>query len=242
MPKLRKTTIKPLAAEEWDFERLIGQRKLDAKQVDFCRTYEIAREIPKIKDAFNRDIEYQERDDISVSWRAIVSLGICNPPESFDPFVEVLDVPDGFPSKPYLSIFKGHKPSTKGFTPFSNLPSVRTVMSSQPDVDAYQLYIEWYRSDKNLIGAFKEWLKLNRPYPPVEHRGLNQQTVSIADLKALGAHRLIRHCKTADAALNYTIQCGHLHGLYASLSDWSKANARARKMIASWKEANIQVM
>lgn len=243
MPQRKIKKQELITREEWDFERLINIHDLNEHQIYFCWAYEFARYAPKILDAFDRDVEYRERTDPSLPWRAIVSLGFGDTQEPSDSFVEVIEAPPGFPSVPYLSVYKNHKiDPIESYKPFESSLAVQTATGKHSDTDMIHLRIEWFRSDKKITEAFKKWIKANRPHPPLENRGGNQQTVITADLKALGAYRLIDRFGAVEAAKKYTEDMGFPNGLYANLGEWSVAKARADKLIALWNVANIQLI
>ena len=87
--------------------------------------------------------------------------------------------------------------------------------------------VTWFYNDKELIAAFTDWLKANRPYRGREERGRTEPRVL---LNALAAKRLLMHHTVAEC-LDLT---GEALGkpLFRSESDWYDARQRADDHLA----------
>ena len=93
------------------------------------------------------------------------------------------------------------------------------------------LKLNWDASDKTLLSDFAKWLKKARPQPARERRGKSAPRQELAELKALGAYRLLR-IFTAEEALEYSKQFLP-RGLYAKIPDWYEAKSRVLRVLKS---------
>jgi hypothetical protein len=227
------------AREEWDFSLCPIGREND------CWHYEFARECQWILDEFVLQKKEKARF-VEGKWP---SNGFdrrgnwhFHHYESYDERQEwalAFFVPLGFPEKAYLKTSQTHyePPVMRGLKclnpPFWDFDEMSKELGSRSPFrkreDGHSIFIDWQITDKEIMALFKEWLKRNRKRPPLEYRGRSRPKQQLADLKALGAHRLLRH-GTAEAGLAYT---GRFikSGLYAKISDWYEAKARALKVL-----------
>lgn len=91
--------------------------------------------------------------------------------------------------------------------------------------------VNWQFPDKLMLKAFAYWLKKLRKCPAKETRGNRDIRMAAANLKALGAYRLLKRFP-APEALSYTERILG-HGLYSKLPDWYEANSRIKKLLNS---------
>jgi hypothetical protein len=92
------------------------------------------------------------------------------------------------------------------------------------------LYVCWEEADKTLVRDFRRWLKGNRPFPAKTRRGRSSAREFMADLKALGAYRLMRVMGVV-AAMEHTARIRRGNPLFLKRPDWYKAQRRARAVI-----------
>ena len=248
---------KPPAREEWDFG------KCPTEHLDLCFAYEYARESDWVIEQFKRGAE-TEGDEFGVCHFAIdveqdglsdeeflkfldeVGLG-----ETYDfdfpPTVE-LWLPPGFPEKPFLTcgFDFGHwqawhsdywEDELKGYEEQGcALTQLAPGVAVEPEESKYAFEIEWNAPDGLLLAEFRTWLRTHRPKEPVAMRGRSRRREYAADLKALGAYRLLK-CFSAPKAKDYT--CNFMpYGLYAKLPDWYEAKKRAQNILRAFFRVN----
>ena len=169
-------------------------------------------------------------------------------------YLEVIDAPRGFPDLPYLKT--SHMGTAESYTPFMvGEQPIRPVIVKKdggyeaddwhdPDdlapeqVSHFQ--INWRYTDHAILKSLAPWLaKARGDRKPLERRGKNEVTRCHADLKALGAWRLIEHFGNAEMARDYTARLGlnDYQGLYVNLAEWSEAKTRVRSIIDQWLKA-----
>ena len=149
----------------------------------------------------------------------------------------ILVLPPGFPDKPFLELDHSAKPE-KGKLRKSSLWPSDIICSwhkslKNPDLlfgSGHTLFVDWQYHDDKLLEAFKRWLVKTRPHPPVKaKRGRGKSTEKMADLKALGALRLLERF-TAKQALDFTAEeTGK--PLFVKIPDWYEARARAQQIL-----------
>ncbi len=150
-----------------------------------------------------------------------------------------IELPPGFPEVPYL--LTKHVPWKYDGNPgdFDDLLIGLNVMDAErakkytpPPAPHYfaQLYIRWEAADKTLVRGFKRWLKKRRPYPPKTRRGKSAVKGFMADLKALGAYRLMK-VMSAVEAIKHTAKVRRGNPLFQKEPDWYKARKRAGAVI-----------
>ncbi len=223
-----------LLREDWDFERC------PERDLYICWAYEFARESPTIveeyKDALNYTIERQVIhpgfDAHGVYQRQLDLL------DHEGEFVDAvyLELPIGFPDTPYL--LTGHKHEVHNAGKSFHFTSVRNAEDAKGWGPGWKtpahfrhLHISWERPDKVIIRDFGQWLKKNRPFPSISKRGKSVKKKMYADLKALGAARLLRRF-TAREAHNHTQKDGQK--LYQKVPDWYEARTRAKRVLKMW--------
>jgi hypothetical protein len=254
MPKttlsLAPTTIaKTIARAEWDFSACLRAR------VNFCRSYEFARQMEREYPGFLDQMKAAHREKFDTKENQHYQLQGPDDDQRRC-FFEIIDAPPGFPTEPYLSL--GHKPTLQSYHPFRlgypfavrycpirevwfdghdfHRGQLQEEMNLNPH-DFYSFDIDWSQANKELTKAFQKWLVARRPTPSLERRGLPLVEIYRADLRALGAYRLIRHFESAAEANRYTTKLDPQNrGLYFNLNQWYRAETRAQKILLSWKK------
>lgn len=197
----------PLLREDWDFSACLMGLEF------YCFFYEFAREVPNL---------FLKPD------------GSLDAPAWF---------PDqGFPETPFLLVKHKARPfppriarnSERGIVSIS-LRVLEQAEHKMERMNYALLWIDWRKSDKQLIKDFKGWLQRSRIISPVERRGKGQSSQYIAELKALGAHRLRKVFRSPQKAANY---CRSVKGAnythYKKDSDWYAAERRVRTLLKDW--------
>ena len=231
----------------WDFEFC----KLGLEQD--CFNYEYARQVPWIlaeflcekigRRVFNPDGSFGRGGfDKNGFWHH-VSFGSTEK----DDWGRVLVLPPGFPEKPFLELNHFTKPEEEKRHELGLWPSdiVCSWSKSLKNPDPFfgsgdTLFIDWQHHDDKLVEAFKRWLVKTRPHPPAKaKRGRGKSTETMADLKALGALRLLERF-TAKQALDFTFkEAGK--PLFAKIPDWYEARTRAQRILEDqfrWKSTS----
>ncbi len=240
--KPTKTDVAIPARDEWDFEGLANG------SVGSCWGYEYARECQWIID------EYQAR---SLDRAANpIREGVINP-IGFDEFGNLyiekvfygndeddiqgivdLELPPGFPDTPYLRIaHRRHKWERESW------PAIRKATPHElktPSASVVAIWIDWSKCDKELTGAFAAWLTSgDRPRRATERRGKSGVRRVRADLKALGAYRLLK-LMTAEEAYQYTARESRARKpLFSKIPDWYRAKRRALHIIRQTFRAEV---
>ena len=246
----RRRAAPDLVRDEWDFS--------DCPDAEIweCRAYEFAREVQVIRD----DVD-SLRKNLPCTFGALVNALRSRIESTLRAMALFWYCPE-FPDKPYLTISAAERrrrfrmlwprsataasavipaiiPSDIG----QRLVSGRVFYGSE-ELALFEL--NWTESDKFLAGAFLEWLRENRP-PDVkifERRGAgNFLREWAADLKALGALRLLKKMKWYDAftLTHEVLGKERARGggrkrvaLYTNREEvWIKAAKRAEKIIAA---------
>ncbi len=100
------------------------------------------------------------------------------------------------------------------------------VLKAYQTTTIQPMEINWFFHDKELLVAFKLWLKENRPHPPKEKRGRTEPRVF---LNALAAKRLLE--------VHNVAECEDITGnvlgkpLFQGDSNWYDAKAQAEKIL-----------
>jgi hypothetical protein len=226
-PKKQPAPVAELPRDEWDFENCRSGYERH------CFHYEYAREVPWIVDEFRLaehclpkvNFGWQPGFDEFGNWH-FWSFGNS---EMCDDWALVMQVPPGFPDKPYLKT--SHRivePRRFGISepPFNEAEEWKKKGVGEMGTWT-KVRINWECPDKILQKEFQNWLKRNRPRPPRQQRGLAPARRYRSELKALGAYRLMVKCgMTAEAAQAYTKRFLR-YGLYAKIPDWYEAKTRA---------------
>jgi hypothetical protein len=216
---------------EWDFTACARPR------LYFCWTYEFARQMAREHSGFAELVKAARRKKFETGGNRHYELqGPAN--NQGERCRWVIDAPQGFATQPYLSL--GHKPTCQSYHPFrSGYPFAvrRYPLREVASKGRYSFDFDWSCSPKALTQAFEKWMKERRPTPPREWRRLPLEETYRADLRALGAYRLIHHLKSAAKADRYTTALDPLgRGLYLTLRQWYRAEKRAKKILKSWKK------
>jgi hypothetical protein len=236
-----------LNRDEWDFSTC------PEEQLEACYFYEFARECPHAISAARA---------AHLSPKEIVAA--CGPEHAFSLAGSVVDLfkdcPE-FPHTPFLSIPKSVRerrianlckpaPLIQADLPSlirqhqNKVPRRKAIgktlnyLGGQGDIAGF--FIDWRKSDEQLIQGFRQWLKTNRPLtaPAIVKKGKgSSQEQRRKDLKALGAWRLLKRMRWEDA-YNYTCEVlrnkhGQPQGLFSSHAlAWERARKDAEKAIA----------
>jgi hypothetical protein len=220
-----------LPREEWDFAGCPRGRE------ESCWEYEYGRECPRIVETFREDAAGRRRGfDQDGYW--FYEHQVFDSQGEYEDSV-VLLVPPGFPTVPYLMTKRPRVRSEAKLSAtssrFLHPPKVRDVEgdakpSFRPPPDyVAKLYVDWNAPDKELLRDFRLWLSEHRPRKARSRRGKSVARQYMADLKALGAYRLLR-VMSAEEALAHTRKFLP-HGLYAQVPDWYEAKRRARSVL-----------
>lgn len=230
------SNVDSLAIEEWDFSQCPEDR------IYQCWAYEFARESPSIIAEYQK----RKRTPIDIDGR-LVHLGF-EPDGNYRRVIDVvdengefedqifLDLPPGFPDVPYLktnqkvyeSKFKVRVTSRK----VRNAEEATRVAHQHRTPEHFaHLHIFWEAPDTTLIKDFGQWLKENRPFPPFEKRGNSNTKITLADLKALGATRLLRGFTVLEAMEHVRTlnRC-----LFVKPDDWYEAKRRVKRVLKKY--------
>lgn len=252
MPK--KLTKKWPIREEWDF----GQLKEGYEQD--CWYYEFGRECDWIRHRFATDQKQKRMVEVRLGsdlngfdaggyWYMARFMSWPGKPEEANDWISFI-VPPGFPDTPFLKLALA--------CPINELKRELIAGGATPVVDIADFYgengmplpvlmsikthsfrISWECHDDELLNGFKIWLKQHRPFKPTEQRGRRLPTILRADLKALGATRLLR-AGTATEAMDYTEKLLSMP-IYSKESDWYAAKSRVSELLErrfqhNWKD------
>lgn len=123
--------------------------------------------------------------------------------------------------------------TTKGIWALGLDEAVRlsTALSPSKTRDFVGLKLNWDYPDKLLLKGFSYWLKKFRKRPANETRGNLIERSAGANLKALGAYRLLKFF-TAEQAREHTEKILG-HGLYAKIPDWYEARSKIKALLKS---------
>jgi hypothetical protein len=232
----RKGEAPPLAREEWDFGSCPEGREL------YCWGYEYARESAAIIADYRDCKERPESGcfDEHGNWSDTISI--------FDSDGELdeqiaIELAPGFPEVPYLKTkhvpwkWEG-EPLDLEFLAGAPVRDAGKLENYYPQPAPHyfaHLYIGWEAADKTLLRAFGRWLKGHRPFPARTKRGKSPAREFMADLRALGAWRLLQRM-SAREALEHTSKFVR-GGLYAKIPDWYGARRRALRVLGKYFSA-----
>ena len=101
--------------------------------------------------------------------------------------------------------------------------------------DIWKIKIDWTYSDTKLIEEFSRLIREIRPgkYLVGEKRGTDFCSAKSAELKKLGAFRLLAAGYTAKRAIEYTEKISG-HPLISHAPDWSGAKKEAKRILSAW--------
>ena len=203
-----------LPRAEWDFSGC------PPEQLWRCWSYEYGRHVQWLKDAHKAGAgPFDEHGN----WYRSREIG--EPDEDDYEQISFCILP-GFPDMPFLeALSKARFPEY----PKTGTESVRAVSGTSRPSSIEQLHrvaIKWHESDEKILRDFIPVLKKMRPSPPFNRRGGSERRRYEADLKALGAYRLLTSGMTARRAIEYTGQ-----KLYKQESEWFTAKRRAASII-----------
>jgi len=207
-----------LPREQWDFVAC------PPEQLWRCWGYEYGRHIDWIKHAYATAAE-GGFDDCG-NWHCWRDIGEPENGEGLS-----LSIIPGFPDVPFLEALERAR--------FERYPdfrfrSVRLAKKRLPK-DGFErtelLAFNFHNPDNAILRDMADLLKKIRPYPPVARRGRSERRRYEADLKALGAYRLLE-TMSASAAIKHT---RNWQSPYRSESDWFTAKKRAAEIIEQIK-------
>ena len=167
-----------LPREQWDFIAC------PPEQLWRCWSYEYARHIQGLRHAY-ATAPAAHFDDCG-NWHYWRDIG---EPETGE-FLSLSIIP-GFPDVPFLEALKRAR-----FPRYPNFrfPSVRLAKKRLP-IDGFErtelLAFKFHNPDNTILSDLAELLKAIRPHPPVARRGRSERRRYEAELKALGAYRLL---------------------------------------------------
>src|SRR4030095_7941273 len=173
----------PLPRKQWDFTTC------PPEQLWRCWSYESGLEVEWVKLAYASGAE-AGFDDCG-NWHCWRDIG---EPETGE-FLSLSIIP-GFADVPFLEALKRARFPRY---PLFRLRSVRLAKKLLPK-DGFErrelLAFKWHNPDNVILSDLADLLKAIRPYPPVARRGRSERRRYEADLKALGAYRLLE-CMSA---------------------------------------------
>jgi hypothetical protein len=111
----------------------------------------------------------------------------------------------------------------------------------EPPKDVTPLVIDWDKSDSELTKSFRNLIEEIRPRQPDRVRRENLSEKYKADLKALGAFRLLAAGYTCFNAIEYTAsernkdaETEDSKPLFMQKTEWTNAKKRAELIIENW--------
>ena len=224
---------KSLKLEEWWFEGC------PRDELQHCLAYEYGRHIHKVVWDYHQDKKQKFKyggSDIRENgiWNKYINLYDGHEQEiPLD--VYVIDAPSGFPEKPFLKVDRSRldKEKFQLSTPVRIFPydSTKRLKAN------FAVQINWAYSNKRIIAGVKKWLeKRDRP-KPTKVQGLAPDRTLRAELKVLGAYRLIKFCGSVEAAMKL-VKNQYGKGLpYANPNKWHVAKRKVQKKIS---DINLQ--
>jgi hypothetical protein len=241
---------------DWYFE------DCPADEVDYCWTYEYAREsdtLKKIITKWRQSTKGNKVEDYIALAEEINAEPI---------FLSVYPFFPCWPHKPYLSIdpkirktwlaqivplwdlaedeywhgiqarYSGRQSTLKMFERFARAGSLSFRTGSSQFV---VFGLDWNLHDKRLEAMFHDWLKENRPKDAKasERRGRgNPARRGRANLKYLSAYRILKRMSKDDAKVFLADEGGKLKP-YKNYQDWDLAQRKARALIRSLEEGTF---
>ncbi len=204
---------------EWDFSGC------PPEQLWRCWSYEYGREVDWVRHAYAT--RTAGTFDACGNWHCWRDIG---DPETAVEFLNLSIIP-GFPDVPFLQSLKTARfAEPTAVSRSSSIRHLTALLRRTGFEQAYAFAIKWHESDKTILRDFAAVLKKIRPYDPFKRRGRSERRRHEADLKALGAYRLLLSGMTAAKARAYT--SGFRRLLYNQESEWFIAKRRAAKIIA----------
>lgn len=236
---------------EWDFSQCPDDR------LYYCWAYEFARESPTLIEHYRHDQKMAQKHsdkfmfDDGGNWHHPVNVWSKHALWKLEKSacVNMLVIAAGFPDAPYVKT--KHKPArVKPFVQawtkqmrlkhlvsdgqlddFKGLGGIHNILDKLPNLPkSHILRIRWDFSNKELVEAFKVWLKRSRPFKAhLDCRGKSAFKKYGADLKALSAYRLMRTLSVTEA-IAHMKKCGR-NPLFQKECDWFTARKRAAKVL-----------
>jgi len=214
-----------LAQEDWDFSGCPPGREYD------CWSYEYAREVPFLGEKCRSVSEAEDYVDEPAyvdehgNWHGVWRF----PGSGEDHVVETpLVLLRGFPGTPYLKTDYHLAKADPELGQQPSVANVRDVFGRWSFGPRVELVLNWGASDSQMTEDFAKWLRENRPRPAWNNRGVSEARKWLADLRALGAWRLLKHM-TAREAMEYVR--GYRRTVYSKLPDWYEAKRRVRRVL-----------
>ena len=229
-------TKKSLELEEWWFEDCPDD------ELEHCLAYEYGRHIHKVVWDYQQDKKLKFKyggNDIRENgiWYSYINLyESSDEPKSSDEPVDQFGIaaPSGFPEKPFQTVVESKldKEKFQLSTPVRIFPydSTKRLKGN------FAVQINWSYSNKQILGGMKKWLeKCGRPKPK-KVQGLAPGRTLRANLKELGAYRLIKFCGSLEGAISY-VKNAKKSPPYAHPNKWHVAK---RKVQEKTNEINLQ--
>ena len=124
---------------------------------------------------------------------------------------------------------------------YSPTNPIRLWLGDEPPGEVMQIAVDWSKSDHALKKSFGELLAEIRPSKPSEARGVPLHKKRIADLKALGAFRLVEAGFPPKMAIVFTEKkrrndLGKGCPLFNHPVDMARGNSRAKGLLSEWPQ------
>ncbi len=212
----REPVVPVLERAEWDFSFSM----VPTQHLWRAWSYEFGRHVGWVREAFANATYF----DSSGNWCYLRDWD--GDGEHFLNFC----VPPGFPELPFSKVLK--KGAT--FPEYFQITGPRSVRELRGGGKiagherTHSLAIYWGRSNKTIVADFAKLLKEIRPVAAIEKRGRAEDKRFEADLRALGAFRLLRAGLTARQATALTRKVKG--ALYQDDPEWTVARKRALKV------------
>jgi hypothetical protein len=200
---------------EWDFSGC------PPEHLWRCFSYEYARRVPAIIAKYEAAKASRIEFDECGNWNHVlqsddgeVVVGFC--------------IPAGFPDVPFLeALAKARFPDYSRFR-FAAIRELRKADSLRDHERqlTLALAINWRQPDKLIARDIGRLLKKKRPFAADDKRGRSERRKYEADLKALGAYRLLSSGLSAAKAITYSRRIKG-KSLYVRESEWYTARQRA---------------
>jgi hypothetical protein len=225
-----------LEREEWDFDT----DTCSDDRLFCCWCYEFAREAPWLVAEYRKAQQAPDKKDHfdeTGHWQKTIEL--LDRDGDFSGEEIGLEIAPGFPDTPYL---KAGAPLCSSMTYFPGFPDLPAVLVKDTPFNegmtvlrargkTFHLWVNRGASRTEIVKDFKKWVFEFWPEPSSSRRGQSLPKRFRADLKALGAYRLLRQFGGAVKAHAYTRKQGKPHGLFAKLNDYHRARKRAARIL-----------
>jgi hypothetical protein len=124
---------------------------------------------------------------------------------------------------------------------YSTMNPIRLWLGDEPPGEVMHIAVDWSKSDHALKKSFGKLLEKIRPSKPSEARGVPLHKKRIADLKALGAFRLVEVGFSQNMAIDFTEKerrndLGKIRPLFSRQTDMARAISRAKVLLSEWPQ------